>query len=94
MVETLARIKEDSNPDAYQRFEEGGVDESELRYASWYPEIIDGRQQCSLYSYVVRPEGHALAAFMSETEDDLRLARGAWRSLSFATDERLPSRER
>jgi hypothetical protein len=71
------------NPNPTKRFDEGGADNDELRYASWYPEEIEGRAQWALYGYVVRRGSYVQAAFFSEREEDLDWALGTWRSLRF-----------
>lgn len=79
--QTLADIVADVNPNPTRRFQESGADASERRYASWYPELQDGRKQWGLYAYTVRPGSYVQAAFLSDVEADLDWALRAWRSL-------------
>jgi hypothetical protein len=71
------------NPDPLERFEEPGTDEGELRYASWYPEEVDGHRQWALYGYVVRRLSYVQAAFFSDRESDRGWALETWRSLRY-----------
>ena len=72
------------NPNPVERFDEPGSDAGELRYASWYPEDVDGRRQWSLYGYVMRRGSYVQAAFFSALEADRDWALTTWRSLRFA----------
>lgn len=82
--ETLMQwVLAEVNPDPVERFEDIGTDEGELRYASWYPEDVDGRRQWALYGYVVRRGSYVQAAFFSNRESDKQWAVDTWRSLRF-----------
>ncbi|HSP36627.1 MAG TPA: hypothetical protein VLR26_02615 [Frankiaceae bacterium] len=72
------------NPNPVERFEEVGADEGELRYASWYPEEVDGRAQWALYGYVVRRGFYVQAAFFCDRPEDKDWAVATWRSLRFS----------
>jgi hypothetical protein len=80
---TLSWIKQDVDPNPDQRFEETGADQHELRYASWYREVIDGRQQFGLYGYTIRQGTFVQAAFLTDDPEDLQWALDAWRSLRY-----------
>jgi hypothetical protein len=87
--ETLMQwVLAEVNPEPVERFEEighgeDGLDENELRYASWYPDEVDGRRQWALYGYVVRRGSYVQSAFFSETPEDKDWALRTWRSLRF-----------
>jgi hypothetical protein len=81
-VDDLLRgIRDDAHPNPVQRYSEGGSDEHEQRFASWYAENVDGRRQWGLYAYTVRPGTFVQAAFLTDYESDLDWALEAWRSL-------------
>jgi hypothetical protein len=71
------------NPDPVERFEEVGTDEGELRYASWYPEEVDGARRWALYGYVVRQGSYVQAAFFVDDPSERDWALATWRSLRF-----------
>jgi hypothetical protein len=82
--ETLLQwVLAEVNPDPVERFEEIGSDEGELRYASWYPEEVDGHRQWALYGYVVRRGSYVQAAFFTDSAEDQEWALSTWRSLLF-----------
>jgi len=83
--QTLAVIAGDAHPRPTQRFVEAGSDPNEQRFASWYPEDVDGRRQWGLYGYTVRPGTYVQAAFLIDGEEDLPWALSAWRSLRYGT---------
>ena len=74
------------NPNPTERFEEIGTDEGELRYASWYPEDIDGARRWALYGYVVRRGSYVQSAFFSERAEDRDWALSTWRSLRYSAN--------
>ena len=85
--ETLMQwVLAEVNPDPVERFEEIGTDEGELRYASWYPEDVDGRRQWALYGYIVRRGTYVQAALFADRESDKQWAVDTWRSLRFRSD--------
>ena len=77
----LGWVLAEVNPTPLERFEEIGTDSDELRYASWYPEQVDGRQQWALYGYVVRRGSYVQAAFFCDVAADREWALATWRSL-------------
>jgi hypothetical protein len=74
------------NPNPTERFEEIGTDEGELRYASWYPEDVDGGRRWALYGYVVRRGSYVQSAFFSPRAEDRDWALDTWRSLRFSAN--------
>jgi hypothetical protein len=82
-ADVLEEILGDVHPSPRLSFREEGTDGDELRYASWYAETDDGREQWGLYAYTVRPGSYVQAAFLSDEPADLEWALGAWRSLRF-----------
>lgn len=80
----LGRVLAEVNPNPLEKFEEVGTDDGELRYASWYPETVDGRRQWSLYGYVVRRGSYVQSAFFCDRAEDKQWALDTWRSLRFA----------
>lgn len=85
--ETLAGVASNAHLSAAQRISEQGTDPSEQRYANWYPERVDGREQWGLYAYTVRPGSCVQAAFVSDEESGLAWALEAWRSLRWMPGE-------
>jgi hypothetical protein len=83
----LTWVLAEVNPTPLERFEEVGLDAGELRYASWYPEEVDGRQQWALYGYVMRRGSYVQAALFSEVQADRDWALATWRSLRHAAPE-------
>jgi hypothetical protein len=81
----MADIKAESNPAATQKYEEAGSEPIERRFASWYPEKADGRDQWSLYAYTVRPDSYVQAAFILDDPAGLDWALATWRSLRHKT---------
>jgi hypothetical protein len=79
----LAEFRGGASPAALQTFDEPGADVSERRFATWYPEYVEGRLQWSLYGYTVRPEGWVQSAFYGESADELDWALQTWRSLRY-----------
>jgi hypothetical protein len=79
----LDGIRARANPAALQRYDEVGADPKEHRFATWYPETVEGRRQHSLYAYTLRPEGCVQAAFIVDDPGELDWALKAWRSLRF-----------
>ena len=81
--QVLAPILEDAHPHPDQQFQETGADAAEIRFASWYPEDVEGTTQWGLYAYTIRPGSYVQAAFLCDTADELDWALAAWRSLRF-----------
>jgi hypothetical protein len=79
----LDEIRTGANPAALERYDEMGADRTEHRFATWYPETVEGRKQWALYAYTLRPEGYAQAAFIVDDPAALGWALNAWRSLRF-----------
>ena len=85
--ETLMQwVLAEVNPDPVERFQEpdpDGSDPDELRYASWYPETVDGRTQYALYGYAVRRGSYVQAAFFADDAGERDWALETWRSLRY-----------
>ncbi|KAL2808582.1 hypothetical protein BJX63DRAFT_435948 [Aspergillus granulosus] len=81
--ETLDRLKLHMHPSPQQRFQEPGTDLGELRYASWYPEIVGGRHQWGLYAYTIRRSSYVQATFLCDDPAQLEWALATWRSLQY-----------
>lgn len=79
----LDDILHDVHPSPQLRFREDGADTDELRYASWYPETDEGREQWGLYAYTVRPGVYVQTALLTDDPADLDWALTTWRSLRF-----------
>lgn len=84
--ELIALVKEEAPSDPMETFEETGAESSELRFASWVHETVEGRAQWGLYAYTARRGAVAQLALISEAESDLDWALETWRSLRHATD--------
>jgi antitoxin YqcF len=82
-TETLAWIQQNVHPSPQQRFHETGANPKELRYASWYPETVDGRQQWNLNAYTIRRGSYVQAAFVADEPAELNWALATWRSLRY-----------
>jgi hypothetical protein len=81
--DTMKWIIKDTRPSPTQRFQEHGSDADERRYASWYPETVQGRTQWSLAAYTVRRGTYVQITLISDDRDDLAWALTTWRSLSY-----------
>lgn len=87
--ETLMQwVLAEVNPDPEERFEEigwdvNGPDEGELRYASWYPDEVDGRKRWALYGYIVRRGSYVQSAFFVDEPSQRDWALATWRSLLY-----------
>lgn len=94
--ELMSWVLAEVNPDPLERFQESGPDPDdpnpddpnpddpdpdELRYASWYPETVDGRTQWALYGYAVRRGSYVQAAFFADDAAERDWALETWRSL-------------
>jgi len=79
----LADVRSHANPAAIERFDEAGADPTEHRFATWYPETVEGRNQWGLYAYTFRSEGYVQAAFIVDDPAALGWALDAWRSLRY-----------
>jgi hypothetical protein len=79
----LAEFRAEANPEAVHTFDEPGAELAERRFATWYPEFVEGVEQWSLYGYTVRPEGWVQSAFIAEGPNELEWAVETWRSLRY-----------
>ncbi len=79
----LAEFRAQANPAVLQTFDEPGEDVAERRFATWYPEYVEGGLQWSLYGYTVRPEGWVQSAFFADSAEQLDWALETWRSFRF-----------
>jgi hypothetical protein len=79
----LEQILQDVHPNPTWKVREDGADRDELRYASWYPEIDNGREQWGLYAYTLRPGSYVQAALLTDKPADPNWALTTWRSLRF-----------
>jgi len=86
----LAEILRDVHPAPRERFREAGTGGDEIRYASWYPEVVEGREQWGLYGYTVRAGSYVQLSLLSDDPADLDWALSTWRSLQFRP---IPTRE-
>jgi hypothetical protein len=91
-TDILEMILEDVHPSPQLRFREEGSDADELRYASWYAETDEGRQQWGLYAYTVRRGSYVQAALLTDEPADLDWALNTWRSLR--SNRKQPERDR
>jgi hypothetical protein len=82
-ADVLEEILLDVHPSPRLRFREAGADADEVRYASWYAETDEGREQWGLYAYTVRPGSYVQAAVLTHEPADLDWALTTWRSLRF-----------
>ncbi len=55
--------------DPVERFEAAAADDTEVRYASWYPETQDGRTIWGLNAYTIRRESYVQISFYAEQDD-------------------------
>ena len=79
----LADVRARANPAAVERYDEPGADPTEHRFATWFQETVEGRDQWGLYAYTFRPEGYAQATFIVDDPAALAWALEAWRSLRY-----------
>jgi hypothetical protein len=84
--ETLAWILEDVHPSPESRFREQSADGEEVRYASWYHEVVDGRGAWGLYAYTVRRGSYVQIALLSDESSDLPWALETWRSVHYHSE--------
>ncbi|MDQ1672781.1 MAG: hypothetical protein QOC98_1343 [Frankiaceae bacterium] len=88
--ELMAWVLAEVNPDPVERFQESD-DPDELRYASWYPETVDGQTQYALYGYVVRRGSYVQAAFFADDAAQRDWALATWRSLHYSPPQHAPA---
>ncbi|MDQ1636330.1 MAG: hypothetical protein QOJ32_3139 [Frankiaceae bacterium] len=88
--ELMAWVLAEVNPDPVERFQESD-DPDELRYASWYPETVDGQTQYALYGYVVRRGSYVQAAFFADDAAQRDWALATWRSLQYSPPQHAPA---
>ena len=82
-AEMLDEFRSAPRPHDAATFDEAGADPTEHRFAAWYREVVEGREQWSLNAYTFRPHAYVYAAFIG-SENDPDWALRAWRSLEAA----------
>lgn len=80
--EVLADVRAAERPAEATITDEAGEPGDVRRFGAAYREVVEGREQWSLYAYTLRPTAYVSAAFISATPD-LAWAYRAWRSLRF-----------
>jgi hypothetical protein len=80
----LAEFRSAPRPPDAVTYDEAGAEPSEHRLGSWYRELVEGREQWSLYAYTIRPSAYVQGAFIgSDNDPDWTLR--AWRSLDYSS---------
>jgi hypothetical protein len=80
--EVLTDVRAAARPADAAIIDEPGDDGDVRRFGSEYREVVEGREQWSLYAYTLRPTAYVSAAFIS-AGPDLEWAYRAWRSLRY-----------
>jgi hypothetical protein len=86
-ADVLAEVLKDVNPDPVEHVRDANEDETELHYASWYPEEgRDGGRQWGLYAYTIRRGTYVQLACLVDDGDEVEgreWALATWRSLRY-----------
>jgi hypothetical protein len=82
--EMLVEFRRSPRPADALTYDEAGAKETGHRFASWYRELVDGREQWSLYAYTIRSDAYVQAVFISSVNDPDWALR-AWRSLDYSS---------